>query len=56
MKDETKIRRRVARELNPKSLVIDVTERELELIKLNLIQIERVKTTPQYIVYRRKPK
>lgn len=54
--EKKKIKRRYARTLGNNCLVIDVTDRELELIKLNKIEIERVKTTPDYIVYRKKPK
>ena len=54
--EKKKIKRRYARTLGNNCLVIDVTDKELELIKLNKIEIERVKTTPDYVVYRKKPR
>lgn len=56
MNKAKRIKRRCAWMLNSRSIVIDVTEEELELIKRKKIEIEQVKVTPKYIVYRKKPR
>ena len=40
--------------LSERVLVIDVNERELELIRKGELAIEKVKQTPNLIVYRKK--
>lgn len=45
-------KRRYAMELTPSSLVINVTEEELNLVRKGKLAIERVKSTPKYDVYR----
>lgn len=54
MSDEKKhkIKRRYARALNDRALVIDCTSQELAEIKKGKLKIVRVKSTPQYEVYK----
>ncbi len=47
-----KIKRRYARALNERALVIDCTSQELAEVKKGKLKIVRVKSTPQYEVYR----
>lgn len=53
MKDEKK-RRRQAMMLSEHIMIIDVNERELELIRKGELAIEKVKQIPNLVVYRRK--
>jgi len=50
--EKKKIRRRYARVLGKNTLVIDTTDKELDLVKQGKLCIEKLKTTPQYTVYR----
>lgn len=52
MSDRTKQKRRLAMELTPSTLVINVTEEELSLVRQGKLAIERIKSTPKYDVYR----
>ena len=47
-----KIKRRYARALSDRALVIDCTSKELAEVKKGKLKIIRVKSTPQYEVYR----
>jgi hypothetical protein len=47
-----KRKRRIARELSKKDLVIDATEQELALVKQRKLGLEMLKQTPRYTVYR----
>mgnify|MGYP003288075841 FL=1 len=44
--------RRYARVLGKGTLLIDATEQELALVKQGKLCIEKIKTTPRYVVYR----
>jgi hypothetical protein len=50
--EKTKIRRRYARPLGKRDLVIDATEQEIALVKQGKLGLEKVKSTPRYEVYR----
>ena len=52
MNGARKIKRNYARVLGERTLIINATEEELELIKKNKLQIEKVKSTRKYDVYR----
>lgn len=52
MIEKTKIRRRYARLLWKRDLVIDATEQEIALVKRGKLGLEKVKSTPRYEVYR----
>ena len=54
MSDEKKhkVKRRYARALSNRALVIDCTSKELAEVKKGKLKIVRVKSTPQYEVYR----
>ena len=52
MSDVRKIKRRYARVLSRRDLVIDATDEELALVKQGKLGIEKLKSTPQYEVYR----
>lgn len=53
MKDE-KRKRRQAMMLSEYSLVIDVTEKELDMIRKGKLAIEKIKHTPTLTIYRKK--
>lgn len=45
-------KKRYAMELSNNSIVINATEAQLKLIKASKLELELVKTTPKYSVYR----
>lgn len=49
---QLKKKRRYARLLNDKTLVIDATDKELDLVRQGKLGLERLKVTPKYTVYR----
>ena len=50
--NESKKHTRIARMLARNVIVIDVTEKDIELIKQNKLELERLKSTLEYTVYR----
>lgn len=54
MERERKRKRRQAMMLGEHSLIIDVTEQELELIRKGKIALEKIKHTPNLTIYRKK--
>lgn len=52
MQEKRQIKRRYARVLRKGVLVVDATEQDIEMVKSRKLELEQLKSTPKWTVYR----